>query len=119
VALVSADDGRPLASDDRELRRQLRAQDRVLQAAYDEGVRGVRQLDEGTWPAELLDQVHDAHAAGVDENSRSRREARRARVRSALCWAGRHAAPRTARRLRRARRKIARVWALTGEVRHR
>jgi hypothetical protein len=111
---VSADDGRPLRSDDRELRRQLRARDKVLQAAYDEGVRGVRQLDEAVWPPELLDQVHEAHAAGLDEHRTRRREARSARVRSTLCWLGRTIAPRTARRLRKLRRRVRRVRALTG-----
>jgi hypothetical protein len=110
-------EGEALVSDARELRRQLRARDRVYAAAYDEGVRGAR-FDPEVWPDDPA--VLDAYTAGVDERRTRRRQTRRTAAWAALRWCGRHLAPRTARRMRRMRRRGRRVHrALSGAVRAR
>jgi hypothetical protein len=108
-------DGQALGADDRALTRQLRARDRLYAQAWDAGVAGAG-WEPGLWPDDDP-AIRDAFDAGVSERRRRRRGAAWAAVAAVLRWAGRHAAPRTARRLRRAGRRWRRVRRMAGAVR--
>jgi len=101
-------DGRPLASDDRELRRAARARERVYRNAYAEGYAGA-PWDAEAWPEG--DDVRDAYDAGVSDRRRDRRANRRAAMVGGLAWLARHLAPRSTRRVRRLHRRVRRARA--------
>jgi len=95
-------DGRPLRSDDRALRRELRARAAVERQAYETGLAGV-DWEPGTWPEGA--DVRAAYDAGCGDRRRDRRARRWGLALGALRWMGRQVAPATARRIRRARRQ--------------
>jgi hypothetical protein len=111
----AAGDGRALAADDRSLRRELRDRDRLYAAAWDAGVAGAA-WEPVLWPGDDP-AVRDAYDAGVSERRRRRREGAGVVVAAVLRWAARHAAPRTARRFRRAGRRWRRVRRVVEAVR--
>lgn len=100
------DDGRPTAADDRAWRAAVRRQDRLYAQAYDAGVAGAA-WEPDAWPDDPM--VWEAYDTGVVERRRRRRDRRWALAVAALRWTGRHLAPRTARRVRRAGRRWRRL----------
>jgi len=101
-------DGQARRSDDRQLKHELRATERIERQAYETGLAGVA-YDAAMWPTGA--DTRTAYDAGCDDRKRARRARRRALVLGAAGWGGRHLAPRTARRLRRAGRRWHRVRA--------
>jgi hypothetical protein len=89
-----------LTSEDRSRRRHLKARERFYRKAYQVGVEGYRwQPELWGWPPG--DDIYQAYLSGVDE----RRARRRDRMVDQLAQIGRGLAPKTARRIRRARRR--------------